>query len=166
MFFSYYCLVVATAEVTANTCFSTGAGAPSVADFLGPCPPPFSICPLMLQKCAFRYFWPVRLSWVERVKTDPFETFMPPPAAGRVAQEAVIRVRNFWSCWRTSSRQFVEQRLCIFEVGRVEAFGKPAVDRREQVAGLGAPPLLTAEPGEARGGTQFPELGLLLLGDA
>ena len=26
-------------------------------------------------------------------QTDPFETFMPPPAAGGVAQEAVIRVR-------------------------------------------------------------------------
>src|SRR5689334_18059985 len=34
----------------------------------------------------------------------------------------------------TSSSQLVEQRLCLFEIGRVEAFGEPAVDRREQVA--------------------------------
>jgi AbrB family looped-hinge helix DNA binding protein len=37
---------------------------------------------------------------------DPFETFMPAPAAGRPAQEAVIRVR-YWSGWWTGSRQFV-----------------------------------------------------------
>ena len=62
------------------------------------------------------------------------------------------------------SRQFVEQRLCLFEIGRVEAFGEPAVDRREEIAGFGAPALVAPEPGEARGGAQFPELGLLLLG--
>ena len=38
----------------------------------------------------------------------------------------------------TSSSQFVEQRFCLFEVGGVEAFGEPAVDRREKVAGFGA----------------------------
>ena len=43
---------------------------------------------------------------------------------------------------------------------------KPAVDRREEVAGFGAPALVAAEPGEARSDAQFPELGLLLLGDA
>ena len=66
----------------------------------------------------------------------------------------------------TSSSQFVEQRFCLFEVGGVEAFGEPAVDRREQVAGLGAAALLAAQPGEAHGGAQFPKLGLLLLSDA
>src|ERR1700720_793522 len=65
-----------------------------------------------------------------------------------------------------SSAEFVEQRLCIFEVGGVEAFGEPAVDRREEVAGFGAPTLVSAEPGEAHGGAQFPELGLLHPGDA
>ena len=30
----------------------------------------------------------------------------------------------------TSSSQLVEQRFCLFEIGRVEAFGEPAVDRR------------------------------------
>ena len=48
----------------------------------------------------------------------------------------------------------------------VEAFGEPAVDRREKVAGFGAATLVAAKPGEARGGAQFPELGPLLPGDA
>jgi hypothetical protein len=65
----------------------------------------------------------------------------------------------------SSSRQFVEQRLCLFKIGRVEAFGEPAVDRREEAAGFGAAALVAAEPGEACGGAQFPELGLLFLGD-
>jgi len=64
------------------------------------------------------------------------------------------------------SRQFAEQRLGLFQIGRVEAFGEPAIDWREKVAGFGAATLVAAEPGEARGGAQFPELGFLLLGDA
>ena len=93
---------------------------------------------------------------------DPFETFMPAPADGRVAQEAVIRA-GLLVMLATGSRQFVEQRLRLFQIGRVEAFGEPAVDRREKVAGFGVAALVAAEPGEARGGAQFPELGLLLL---
>src|SRR5437870_4194248 len=62
--------------------------------------------------------------------------------------------------------EFVEQRLCVFEIGRVEAFGEPAVDRGEKIAGFGVTALVAAEPGEARGGAQFPELGPLLLSDA
>ena len=58
--------------------------------------------------------------------------------------------------------QFVEQRLCVFEVGGIEAFGEPAVDGREQIAGCGTAALVAAEPSETRGGAQFPELGLLL----
>jgi hypothetical protein len=52
----------------------------------------------------------------------------------------------------TSSSQFVEQRFCLFEIGRAEAFGEPAIDRREQVARFGMAPLVAAQPGEARGG--------------
>ncbi len=63
------------------------------------------------------------------------------------------------------SRKFVEQRFCFFEIGRVETFGEPAVDRREEVAGFGVAALVAAEPGEARSGAQLPELSLLLLGD-
>src|SRR5262249_53802748 len=64
------------------------------------------------------------------------------------------------------SRQFAEQRLRLFKVLCVEAFDEPAVDRREKVAGFGVATLVAAEPGEARGGAQFPELGLLLRSDA
>ncbi len=60
----------------------------------------------------------------------------------------------------------VEQRLCLFEVGRFEAFGEPDVDRIKDVTGFGAAALVVAEPGEAHGGAQFPQLGVLLAGDA
>src|SRR6516162_753838 len=59
-----------------------------------------------------------------------------------------------------------QQRLCLFEIGHVEALGEPAVDWREKVAGFLASTLLSPQPGEARGGAQFPELSALLLGDA
>jgi plasmid stabilization system protein ParE len=59
-----------------------------------------------------------------------------------------------------------QQRLCLFEVGRGKAFGEPAIDRRQHIAGLGATALVAAEAGEAHGGTQLPELGLLLRGHA
>jgi hypothetical protein len=66
----------------------------------------------------------------------------------------------------SSSHQLFEERPCLFEIGRVEALGEPAVDRRKQIARLGALPLIAREPGEARGGAQFPELGLSLSSDA
>ena len=61
--------------------------------------------------------------------------------------------------------QLVEHCPRILEVRRVEAFGEPAVDRGEQVMGFGAAISVAAEPGEGDGGAQFPQLGLLLLGD-
>src|SRR5262249_6735381 len=69
--------------------------------------------------------------------------------------------------WPAATRlaQLVEHCLRILEVGRVEAFGEPAVDRREQVMGFGTAALVAAELGEGDGGAQFPELGPLLLGD-
>jgi hypothetical protein len=36
----------------------------------------------------------------------------------------------------------VEQRLCLFQVGRAEAFGEPAVHRCEDIAGFGAAALV------------------------
>lgn len=63
----------------------------------------------------------------------------------------------------TGSHQLVEQRLGRFEIGRAEAFGEPAVDWREKAAGFGLVILVAAEPGEARGRAQFPQLGFLLL---
>ena len=47
------------------------------------------------------------------------------------------------------SRQLIEQRLCFFQIGGVEALGEPAVEGREQVARLAPPALLAPEPGEA-----------------
>jgi hypothetical protein len=62
--------------------------------------------------------------------------------------------------------EIVEQRFRLFEIGRVETLGEPAVDRREKVASFGVATLAAAEPGEAYCGAQFLELRLLLLGDA
>src|ERR1700732_4769012 len=64
------------------------------------------------------------------------------------------------------SAQLAEQFLRLLQIGGIEALGKPAVDRREKIAGFSAAALVAAEPGEARGGAQFPQLGPLLLGDA
>src|SRR5262245_50325698 len=56
--------------------------------------------------------------------------------------------------------------LCLFEIGRVEAFCEPAVDRQEKLAGFGRAALVVGEPGEAHSGPQFPNLGPLLPSDA
>src|SRR5215467_3749590 len=63
----------------------------------------------------------------------------------------------------TGSRQLIEQRLGILQDRRAEAFGEPAVDRGEQVTGLGAFALVAPEPGEAGGGAQLPKFGVLPL---
>ena len=51
--------------------------------------------------------------------------------------------------------QFVEQRLGLFEIGGIEPFGKPAVDRCPQIAGFTAPTLLRSQLGEIARSTQF-----------
>jgi len=50
-------------------------------------------------------------------------------------------------CGNRRLGQFVEQRLGVLEVGRVEAFGKPAEDRGEQGDRLLLPALLSAQAG-------------------
>src|SRR5215467_12147055 len=65
----------------------------------------------------------------------------------------------------TGSRQLVEQRLGILEDRRVEAFGEPAVDWREEITGFGALALITPEAGEAGRRPKFPRFGLLRTGD-
>src|SRR5271165_38683 len=55
--------------------------------------------------------------------------------------------RSLWVF--TSSRQFGEQRLRLFQIGRIEALGEPAVDRCEEITGFGPPALLAPQPGEA-----------------
>ncbi len=61
--------------------------------------------------------------------------------------------------------KFVKQRPRRLQIGDVETFCEPAVDRREESVGFGMMALVMAEPGEPYGGAQFPELGLLPLGD-
>jgi hypothetical protein len=39
----------------------------------------------------------------------------------------------FWSL-----AEFVEQRLRLFQIGGVEAFGEPAVNRSEEITSLGS----------------------------
>src|SRR5689334_14837711 len=82
-----------------------------------------------------------------------------------------------WSCRRNGhphqtaygpaagSGQSVEQHFRFFQVGGVEALGKPAVNRREQLARLAPPALLVQEPDEAHGGTQLVASRALLTGD-
>jgi hypothetical protein len=57
--------------------------------------------------------------------------------------------------------KLVEQRLRVFEVWCVEAFGELAVDRSEQVTRLAPPTLLAPQPGETSRGTQFEGFRLL-----
>jgi hypothetical protein len=61
--------------------------------------------------------------------------------------------------------QLIEQCLRAPEVLCSETLGEPAVDGGEKGMGFGAEPLIVGEAGEACSGAQFPELGLLLLGN-
>jgi hypothetical protein len=60
------------------------------------------------------------------------------------------------------SLQFVEQCLCLLQVGGVEPLGEPAVDWCEEVVGLVPLALLGPESGEGGGGAEFQRAGLLL----
>jgi hypothetical protein len=55
----------------------------------------------------------------------------------------------------------VENRFCRFQVGRVEAFGKPVVDRLEEHQGISGTAVVAQEPGKARRGAQVPRPGRL-----
>src|SRR4051794_10185435 len=80
----------------------------------------------------------------------------------RLDQEVVIRNRLLVTL-TTGSRKLDQQRLRLFEVGGTEAFGEPAVDRREKIAGLGVAALVAAEPGKACCGAQLHTLCTLSL---
>jgi hypothetical protein len=54
------------------------------------------------------------------------------------------------------SRQFVEQRLRLFQIQGAEALGEPAVDRRAQVARFGMVALVTADPSRDSRGRAIP----------
>jgi hypothetical protein len=60
-------------------------------------------------------------------------------------------------------RELIKQRLRLLQIGRLEAFREPFVDRSQDIAGLRALALLGPEAGEADGGAEFPELGALVL---
>jgi len=58
--------------------------------------------------------------------------------------------------------QLIEQGFGLFQIERVEAFSKPAVDRSKQFASLLRFPLITPEPRHTHCGALFPGLRLLL----
>jgi PAS domain-containing protein len=62
---------------------------------------------------------------------------------------------------RPSSRERVEQRLGLLQIERVEAFGEPAIDRREKIVGLLPLAVIAPKPRQARRRAQLPGLCLL-----
>ena len=86
---------------------------------------------------------------------DPLPTFMVTPADGRADQGTVIHA-SLLVMLTTGSRQFVEQHLCVLQIGGVEALGEPAVNGRQQLARFGPPALFGPQLGEARRSAQFP----------
>jgi hypothetical protein len=75
----------------------------------------------------------------------------------RVGQKAAIRI-GLTPLRQSPLSQFIEQRLGLFEVSGIEAFGKPAEDGGEQGDRLLRPALVSAQAGEAHSTTQFPGL--------
>src|SRR6516164_10662305 len=101
--------------------------------------------------------------WLSRQKADDrIGPYNQEPIAVATAQKAARNtpveppICSYSSlCGNRRLGQFVEQRLGLFQVGGVEAFGKPGVDRGEQGRRLLRPALLLAQAGEARCGAQF-----------
>jgi hypothetical protein len=63
-----------------------------------------------------------------------------------------------------SGAQLIEQSLCVLQIRCVEAFGKPAVDRSEKLAGFIALALIAPEPRHAHRSAQSETSRLLLPG--
>src|SRR5207248_5571425 len=74
---------------------------------------------------------------------------------GRADQGTVIH-GSLLVMLTTGSRQFVEQHLCVLQIGGVEALGEPAVNGRQQLARFGPPALFGPQLGDARRSAQFP----------
>ena len=55
----------------------------------------------------------------------------------------------------------VEQHFRGFQVGRVEPFGKPLIDRLEERCRIGGTALIAPQPGQTGGAAQFPGQCLL-----
>jgi hypothetical protein len=60
----------------------------------------------------------------------------------------------------------IKQCFCLLQNRRIEAFGEPDIDRRQQVAGLATLTLIDPKASEADGGTQFKGFCTLPLGDS
>ena len=71
------------------------------------------------------------------------------------AQDAATRSKLL-SVRSVVLRESVEKRFCDLEIGRVEPLGEPVVDRLEERLRVGGTALIAQQPGEARGGAQFP----------
>ena len=69
----------------------------------------------------------------------------PTPADSLAGQGADIRAGLRYTAL-AGSHQFVEQRFCLFEIGRVEAFGEPAVDGAEKITRFGVAALDPPHP--------------------
>ena len=61
--------------------------------------------------------------------------------------------------------QFIEQGLCFFQIGCIEAFDEPAIDGREEVKCFGPPALFALQPGQHYCRPKLEEPGPLLSGD-
>ena len=61
-----------------------------------------------------------------------------------------------------SGVQLIEQSLGLFQIGRVETLGEPAIDWRQKLACFDPPALSAPQPREARRGTQLIGLCLFL----
>ena len=93
--------------------------------------------------------------------------FMATAAARQLADIAVSPTQAFYREVATSTLrcECVKQRLGLLQIERVEAFGEPAVDRSEKLAGLIPLALIAPEPRHAHCGAQFPGFCLLLAGN-
>src|SRR6266850_5387878 len=74
-------------------------------------------------------------------------------------------VREWPGVVAVRSGERLQQGLRLLQVGSIEPLGEPAIDRRQQVACLGALALLLPQASEAHGGAQLPRLGLLAAGN-
>src|SRR6476659_4518403 len=84
----------------------------------------------------------------------------PPAATAAAAVQAALPVPA-----RPQLPELVQQRLGLLQDWRIEAFGEPAIDRREQVTRFRALALATPQPGKADGGLQLIEFRALPFGN-
>src|SRR5262249_23041156 len=81
---------------------------------------------------------------------------------GRPGMSAKDQTRKSPVHSSSSCRQFIEHRLCIFQIERVGAFSEPAVNRSQQFVSLLRLALIVPEPRHAHCRAQLPGFGLLL----